>query len=87
MFKKNYDFIMREKDVTTVLSVINKHDLHALDGVGNCGWADEPDMWYIAFCTTEGKYRKIVKDLKAIGEFKADVGPRGQIDLMFVKAS
>lgn len=86
ILKKNYSFIVDEKDVTTVLGVINKHRKFYDFRVGNCGWKDHPTDWFVMFDSTAKVYGGIVRDLKQIGTFKVDVRPGGQVDIRFERA-
>ncbi len=83
--KKTHMFIVEEKDVTTVLAVINKHRRYYDTRVGNCGWAEEPNKWFIGFDMRDKYYGEVVRDLNEIGNFKLDVRPAGQVDLIFNK--
>lgn len=88
IFKKCREFIIEEKDVTTVLSVINSHLKYSNLDVANCGWAnEESSKWFVMFDANDKRYGKIVKDLSTIGEFKLDVRPKGKVDLYFVRKS
>lgn len=89
MFTKNREFIVDEKDVTTVLGVMNRHlrCYYSLQ-VGNCGWAGElANKWFIMFDSSDRQYNKIVKSLSEIGEFKLDIRPKGDVDLCFERKS
>lgn len=86
IFKKHYHFIVEEKDVTTVLGVINKHRKLYDVRVGNCGWKDYPMDWFVMFDSTAKVYGEIVRDLKQIGTFEVDVRPGGQVDIRFKRA-
>ena len=81
--KTRSEFFMDEKDVTTVVAVINRHTRYARCRIGNCGWADESTKWFVMFDCTDKVHRDIVKDLTKIGRFKLDVRPGGQMDLCF----
>lgn len=87
LFKKYRSFIMSEKDVTTVLDVINSQSFNAISGVGNCGWANTPDMWFVHFYARDKKYGEIMRKLLALGTIRPDVRPKGQVDLIFERAS
>lgn len=89
IFTKTREFLMDEKDVTTVLSVINRHrtGLDSIISVANCGWANEPTTWFVLFETSEKRYRKIVNDLKEIGELYVDVRPSGMTSIGFKRES
>lgn len=85
--KKQHEFLMEEKDVTTVLEVINKHRKYFDTKIGNCGWAEEPSKWFVLVDLRDRDYGKIIEELNKIGTFKLDVRPKGQVDLFFERAS
>ena len=74
MFKKTREFIVEEKDVTTVVDVVNREAKYFDYKIGNCGWAEEPTKWFIIFEMTEKKFGRVVKDLNEIGVIKLDGG-------------
>lgn len=62
---KNFSLIVEEKDVTKTLKVINSHHRFVPDmQVGNCGWADDDNKWFIHFTTTMAKWKVIREELK-----------------------
>lgn len=71
--KKDRKFIVNEKDVTAVITVVNKHRRSYEIETNNCGWADEPEKWFIAFDACDEEYGHIVADLNKLGSFKLDV--------------
>ncbi len=85
IFKESREFIIEERDVTTVLTVINQHTKFQHVLVGNCGWADgEESKWYVVFDETNKQYGNIVADLSELGEFKLNVRPsKKQTDVCF----
>lgn len=84
--KKRRMFVMNEKDVTTALVMINGR-LHCDSmRVDDCGWADDPDKWFVIFDAKEKTYGKIIKDLQKIGKVGVEVGPDGQVYLRFERA-
>lgn len=91
LFGERHGFIMVEKDVTTVLSVINRNstfiDNIIMDyGIGNCSWADTPDMWFVNFVCIDKTYGKIISELSQIGRIKPIARPNKKIvDLYFEK--
>lgn len=88
IFKIYRSFIIDEKDVTTVLGVINRnHKIVSELSVGNCGWGDGLEKkWFIHFYATDKTYGNIVKGLKDIGTLTLDVRPKGQVDICFERA-
>lgn len=83
--KKRREFIVEEKDVTTVLSAINLTTRYTNYRIGSCGWEDNPNKWFIMFHATDKKYGEVMKSLIEIGKFTADVRPGGEVDLWFEK--
>ena len=80
--------IVEEKDVTTVLTVINRHQGFFSNNnklVGNCGWAKEPSKWYIRFYATEREWSHMTGDLSKIGEIAVKVTPGGTTDWYFMR--
>lgn len=74
MFNKKviYDFAMKESDVTTFMSVVSKVTDNRTFRCGNCGWAKEPDMWFVIFQTSKKNYKEIEKELYKIGTIGED---------------
>ena len=62
---KKREFLINEKDVTEVISIINKNSIAFFMGMqaGNCGWALAPECWYIRFPATNKQYVKILKEI------------------------
>lgn len=85
LLKKTYSLHMDEKEVTTVLRVINQKCGCQQLYVDSCGWAKESEKWFILFNATEKQYGNIVKELKKIGHFKVEV--RDGVDIVFEKDS
>lgn len=73
--KESRKFIVDEKDVTTVITVVNEHRRGYEVETNNCGWADTPEKWFIAFDACDEEYGHIVADLNKLGSFKLDVSP------------
>lgn len=89
IFQKRHVFIMEEKDVTTILNVINRSsslclikDLH----VANCEW-DDKSKWFISFYSTSKRYDKILKNILKIGRLTIIKRPGGQEDLYIERAN
>lgn len=78
MFKWNVrsrEFIVDEKDVTTVVTIINKHRRSYEVKTNNCGWAEEPSKWFVMFDAGDEEYGHIVDELNKLGTFRLDVSP------------
>lgn len=73
--KKDRKFIVNEKDVTAVVTVVNKHRRSYEIETNNCGWADEPEKWFIAFEACDEEYGHIVDELNKLGKFSLNVSP------------
>lgn len=83
IFKKQREFIVEEKDVTTVLNVVNR-EMWTFDyRIGNCGWADETTKWFIIFDMNDKHYGNVINDLNDIGAFRLSIRPSGQVDLYY----
>lgn len=85
IFKESREFIVEEKDVTTVLTTINQHTKFQHLLVGNCGWGEgEESKWYVVFDASNKQYGKIVADLSELGEFRLNVRPsKNRTDVYF----
>lgn len=84
--RNSRSFIMNDEDVTTVLTVIDKH-LKVPNGVvSTCGWAKQPEKWFITFKCSGKEYSKLIKDLISIGTIEISVRPGGLQDLYFKRA-
>lgn len=80
--------IVEEKDVTTVMAVINRHHSFFSNKkmtTGNCGWKDQPDKWYIYFYASGKEWGSIVGELSTLGNITVDVTPRGATVLHYVR--
>lgn len=84
--KRRREFIVEEKDVTTVMAVINENRKFYDTRLGNCGWEEEPSKWFIMVDLNDKQYGEVIRKLNEMGTFKLDVRPRGQVDLCFERA-
>ena len=85
--KRRY-LIVEEKDVTTVLTVINRHQGFFSNNdknTGNCGWANEPTKWYVRFYASDRKWGRIAGELSKLGKIYVNVSPGGTTELYFTK--
>ena len=85
---KRHELIVEEKDVTTVIKVINEQYWffsNTLKRVGACGWSDEPTKWYVEFYASAREFRRAMKNLSELGGISVKVGPRGTTDLYFMR--
>ena len=80
---KKHDFIVNEEDVTSVLTVINKHRRDYYVRANNCGWADEPNKWFVMFEACDEEYGHIVDELNKLGKFRLDVSPNYKVVSLF----
>ena len=85
--KRRYLYV-NEADVTTVLSVINKHQGFFSNNnktTGNCGWKDEPTKWYVNFYATDKQWGRIASELSRLGKIYVNVTPAGATELYYVR--
>lgn len=85
--RKQY-LIVEEQDVTTVLSVINRHQglfSNNSKNTGNCGWKDEPTKWYVRFYASDRQWGRIAGELSKIGKIYVNVTPGGTTELYYMK--
>lgn len=84
--QKRRIIVVEEKDLTTVLAVLNNHR-GFFDSkektIENCGWADEPTKWFIKFDASNKHWGRIADELKQFGKFYVNVTRRGTTDLCF----
>lgn len=84
---RSREFIVDEKDVTTVVTVVNKHRRSYEVETNNCGWAKEPTKWFVAFDACDEEYGHIVDELNKLGTFRLNVSPSfTQVKLYFERA-
>lgn len=84
-FKARRYFIVEEKNVTAILTVINRYYRFYVSqnlAIGNCGWADEPTKWFIHFDASNKQYDNILKDILEKGSIKVDTTPKGKRNLI-----
>lgn len=73
LFAKRYYYVTDEANVTKVLTVLNSHKCMFIKQklvIGNCGWADTPDVWFIHFDATLGQMKGIIKELIELFDMK-----------------
>lgn len=90
LFQRRRNLVVEENEVTTVLSVINRHQgFFSNDSkiVKNCGWAKDPSKWVIQFYATEREWGLMTTDLSKLGEITVKVKPGGTTDLYFTRKS
>ena len=66
-FKKTRQFIVDEGDVMIVLKAVSNCQDWFDGRTGNCGWADEPNKWFVTFRATDKQYVNIIKKLREFG--------------------
>ena len=84
--QKRHYIIVEEKDVTTILQVINRNQGFFSDKnklVGECGWAEEPTKWFIRFYASAREWGRMAKELNEFGTITVNVAPGGTTDLYF----
>lgn len=81
---KSYNIVMEEQDVTKTLKVIQKHHkLLPSMRVGNCGWADDPNKWFIIVTTSKAKWGVIRKELNIARVFDNGEIPKNSAGIIF----
>lgn len=81
---KRYHIVLDEVDVMNALKVIDRcHRSVPEIRVGNCGWAEDPNKWFIHFTTTVSKWETIRKDLKVVRVFSNQDIPKNSIGTVY----
>ena len=83
--KRRY-LIVEEIDVTTVLTVINRHQSILGNNeklTGNCGWKNDPTKWYVRFYASDKQWGKIAGELSKLGNITVKVTPSGATELHY----
>lgn len=87
--QKKRDLIVEEKDVTTVMTVINNHQgffSNNSKNTGNCGWKDNPTKWYVRFYASDRQWGRIAGELSRLGRIYVNVTPGGTSEMYYEKA-
>lgn len=87
-FKRRHYFIAEERDVTTVISIINRHCRWHFGqnlAVGNCRWANDPTKWYIHFDASSRQYDEIIKDWAEKGNIYSLKSPNGKLRDLYLR--
>ena len=90
IFKGRRHLIVDEENLTTLLEVLNRRSNIFTDynlSVGNCGWSDDPNKWFIYFDSSDKGYDDILKDLLEIGSISVKRRSRRLKNLYFTKRS
>ena len=88
LYYKYHRLVVEEKDVTTVLTAINRHQGFFSNPnklVGNCGWASQPTKWYVSFYASDREWGKIAGSLSELGGIAVKVNPGGTTDLYLTR--
>lgn len=81
---KRCHLVLEEQDVINTLKMINKHHRIVPDmAVGNCGWADDPNKWFIHFTTTRAKWNVIRNELKVVRVFGNIDIPKNTVGIVY----
>ena len=64
-FKARRNLLVDEKNMPAILGVLDKHKIRDVS-LGNCGWADFTNRWFIFFTASEKSYSSVMKDLTKI---------------------
>lgn len=84
IIRERHHLILEEQDVIKTLRVINEHHKFVPDmAVGNCGWADDTNKWFIHFTTTKAKWYDIRKELKVVRVFGNTDIPKSTIGVVY----
>lgn len=87
-YQKFRDLIMDEKDVTTVLAVINRNQgFFSLKDkrVDTCGWKDDPGKWFVGFYASRREWGRIATELGKLGTLNVKISPAGTTNLCFTR--
>ena len=85
--KRRY-LIVEESDVTTVLTVIIRHQGFFSNNeklAENCGWEKEPTKWYVRFYASDREWGRIAGELSKLGGIYVNVSPSGTTELYFMR--
>lgn len=85
---KKRELIVEEKDVTTVLEAINRHQgLFSNNNktTGNFGLASAPTRWFVRFYASDRQWGRIAEELSKTGRFEVTVSKGGTAELYYVK--
>lgn len=69
LFKHRHKIVLDEKDVMKALKIIDDTSIICILNemeIGNCGWADEPTMWFIHFTFANTDWSDCLSKLKQI---------------------
>jgi hypothetical protein len=85
--KRRY-LIVEESDVTSVLTVINRH--HGFfsktdKNAGNCGWDKDLSKWYVSFYASNREWGRIVGELGKLGRIYVNTTPIGTTEMYYIK--
>lgn len=87
-YQKKRNLIVEEKDVTTVVMAINRHQGFFSNNnkkLGACGWAKEPSKWYVSFNASDREWGLMTGDLSKLGEITVRVTPGDTTELYFMR--
>jgi hypothetical protein len=88
-YQKKRKLVMEETNVTSVLTVINRHQgFFSNDNkiVRNYMLPKDPSKWVIKFNASDKEWSLMTADLSKIGEIIVKVTPGGTTDLYFIKS-
>ena len=86
--QKRHTLVIEERDVTFVLTIINKHQGYFSDDtkiVKNYGLTNDPTKWVIKFNASDKEWKRMTKDLGEFGEIIVKVTPGGTTDMYFIR--
>lgn len=81
---ERHHLVVDEETVTKVLKEINARNKKDPDiKVDNCGWADDPNKWFIHFTTTKAKWRQFVVEQKVVRVWGHDDIPKNTVGTVY----
>ena len=81
---KRRHLIVDAEEVLHVLGVIQSHHSVVPDmNVGNCGWANSPDKWFVYFDCSNAKWDLIRYELQVVRVFATKDIPNGQLGVVY----
>ena len=77
---KRRHLYVNEKNLTNLLKVLNRHYVINNISVGNCGWEDDPDKWFVNFDACNKKWDEIRSELNVVRVWTNSDIPHGDVD-------
>ena len=81
---KRCHLVLEEQDVIKTLNAINRHYRVVPEiRVGNCGWVDDSNQWFIHFTATKAKWKVIRNELKVVRVFDNGEIPKNSVGKVY----